>query len=331
MWFEPAAVSDSSQAEGPEFHLEPRQLARSRSGNPWRKEARLRSPPLETEDDGRKVVVANTLRPPDFRMVVRSSGFAGSELFGLEAILPPCGGKPTRRSEHPASTCRSSAASAKTPEVRSSSARIGVPRSGPARPARRGRRLLRKHTQGGEACDSASIRGGCHPRSFPRGQPQASRGDDDDGHRLSPERAAVVRDAPSGHLFCHAPHRHHVVKNGVDAEALRARLLATYDAWGGAVPGRAQRRTRAHRQRDPARVPSFARSHELAQPGDRKDQPAEALGLTKPTTRPSLSRTGPRTRPIRLRRGRTRTLVPRRRRCRPTRPPHRYLNRSVRR
>ena len=39
-----------------------------------------------------------------------------------------------------------------------------------------------------------------------------------------------------GHLFCHVLHQNYVVKKGVDAEALRARLLATYDARGAQYP-----------------------------------------------------------------------------------------------
>ncbi len=39
-----------------------------------------------------------------------------------------------------------------------------------------------------------------------------------------------------GHLFCHVLHQNYVVKKGVDAEALRAKLLETYDARGAEYP-----------------------------------------------------------------------------------------------
>ena len=39
-----------------------------------------------------------------------------------------------------------------------------------------------------------------------------------------------------GHLFCHVLHQNYIVKKGVDAEALRQRLLETYDARGAEYP-----------------------------------------------------------------------------------------------
>lgn len=39
-----------------------------------------------------------------------------------------------------------------------------------------------------------------------------------------------------GHLFCHVLHQNYIVKKGVDAEALKAKLLATYDARGAKYP-----------------------------------------------------------------------------------------------
>ena len=39
-----------------------------------------------------------------------------------------------------------------------------------------------------------------------------------------------------GHLFCHVLHQNYIVKKGVDAEALRQRLLASYDARGAQYP-----------------------------------------------------------------------------------------------
>ena len=39
-----------------------------------------------------------------------------------------------------------------------------------------------------------------------------------------------------GHLFCHVLHQNYIVKKGVDAKALKARLLETYDARGAEYP-----------------------------------------------------------------------------------------------
>ncbi len=39
-----------------------------------------------------------------------------------------------------------------------------------------------------------------------------------------------------GHLFCHVLHQNYIVKKGVDAEALKNQLLATYDARGAQYP-----------------------------------------------------------------------------------------------
>ena len=39
-----------------------------------------------------------------------------------------------------------------------------------------------------------------------------------------------------GHLFCHVLHQNYIVKKGVDAEALKAKLLATYDARAPSIP-----------------------------------------------------------------------------------------------
>ena len=39
-----------------------------------------------------------------------------------------------------------------------------------------------------------------------------------------------------GHLFCHVLHQNYIVKKGVDAQALKEQLLATYDARGAQYP-----------------------------------------------------------------------------------------------
>ena len=39
-----------------------------------------------------------------------------------------------------------------------------------------------------------------------------------------------------GHLFCHVLHQNYIVKKGVDAEALKQKLLATYDQRGAKYP-----------------------------------------------------------------------------------------------
>ena len=39
-----------------------------------------------------------------------------------------------------------------------------------------------------------------------------------------------------GHLFCHVLHQNYIVKKGVDAAALKERLLATYDRRGARYP-----------------------------------------------------------------------------------------------
>ena len=39
-----------------------------------------------------------------------------------------------------------------------------------------------------------------------------------------------------GHLFCHVLHQNYVVKKGVDAKALKQKLLKTYDARGAEYP-----------------------------------------------------------------------------------------------
>ena len=39
-----------------------------------------------------------------------------------------------------------------------------------------------------------------------------------------------------GHLFCHVLHQNYILKKGVDAKALKERLLATYDERGAKYP-----------------------------------------------------------------------------------------------
>ena len=39
-----------------------------------------------------------------------------------------------------------------------------------------------------------------------------------------------------GHLFCHVLHQNYIVKKGVDADALKEKLLKTYDARGAEYP-----------------------------------------------------------------------------------------------
>ena len=39
-----------------------------------------------------------------------------------------------------------------------------------------------------------------------------------------------------GHLFCHVLHQNYIVKKGVDAKALKAQLLKTYDERGAQYP-----------------------------------------------------------------------------------------------
>ncbi|SVB03126.1 uncharacterized protein METZ01_LOCUS155980 [marine metagenome] len=39
-----------------------------------------------------------------------------------------------------------------------------------------------------------------------------------------------------GHLFCHVLHQNYIVKKGVDADALRKKLLKTYDVRGAEYP-----------------------------------------------------------------------------------------------
>jgi D-lactate dehydrogenase len=39
-----------------------------------------------------------------------------------------------------------------------------------------------------------------------------------------------------GHLFCHVLHQNYIVKKGVDADALKQKLLKTYDARGAEYP-----------------------------------------------------------------------------------------------